>query len=238
MQLSPDNNRRRGITLLEVLVIIIVLGILASMLLPANGGGRTKANRAKCQNNLRQIGFAFKAYAEDHGGVLPFQATNGPAYHNERFTWVHFQAIAKELGTPRVLTCPADRERRFSTDNFHLGEAATPTSLVTRGDKSISYFLALPDDQARPQDILAGDRNLAPETTLPAYSSHAAGRAIHVPITSGWSVHKSNYLHQQFGNVLLADGSSLGTRDDSLRKLLKAAANSNSCYSIRFIFPQ
>jgi prepilin-type N-terminal cleavage/methylation domain-containing protein/prepilin-type processing-associated H-X9-DG protein len=62
---------RRGFTLVEMLVVITIIVILASLLLPALTAAREKARQISCKNNLYQLWLATTMYADDYGEYFP-----------------------------------------------------------------------------------------------------------------------------------------------------------------------
>jgi prepilin-type processing-associated H-X9-DG protein len=66
---------RIGLTLVEVLVVIAIIGLLVGLLIPAVNMAREGARRASCANNLKQFGIAIQNYESQFSAFPP--ATTG-----------------------------------------------------------------------------------------------------------------------------------------------------------------
>jgi prepilin-type N-terminal cleavage/methylation domain-containing protein len=59
-----------GFTLIQLLVVIAIIAILASLLLPARSRAKGKAQSVACLNNLKQLQLGWSMYVDDNNDWL------------------------------------------------------------------------------------------------------------------------------------------------------------------------
>ena len=103
-------------TLVELLVVLGVIGLLASLLLPAVSRATEAGRSTACLGNLRQVGIALELYVQDNHNRLPvlrdrlFDTNATPGLESHATMDV---ALAYHLGATQVLRCPSDRKRFY-----------------------------------------------------------------------------------------------------------------------------
>jgi prepilin-type processing-associated H-X9-DG protein len=188
-----SNQRTIALTLVEVLVVIVVLAVLTAMFLPANNHPNRGASRINCVSNLKQIGLAYRLWEGDNNDKYPMfvSVTNGGTMELIVIGNVAacFQVMSNELSTPKILYCPADKDRIVAT-NF----------TTDFKNSKISYFVGLDvTNEMNPRILLSGDDNFA-IGSIPVKSG-LLELPTNTPIS--WTAAR----HKFAGNIGFADGS-------------------------------
>lgn len=95
--------RAAGFSLTELLVVVVVIGILSSLLLPALAKAKEKTHRIKCVNNLRQLETIWMIYSSDYEDRIVLNALGLGVP-----TWVggSFESIPSDSSNVVLLTDP------------------------------------------------------------------------------------------------------------------------------------
>lgn len=209
-QLSPQKPRC-ALTRLELLALVTALGLLACVALPALGGASGHSEEAICLNNLRRIGRAYAEWGTGRLNQSPWwiSQAEGGTYPNSgemviaRNVWFQFAWISNELGSPRILACPADPKRRPARDFSSAPDGGFLNP--AQRNNAVSYLLQLNTHEARPNTVVAADRDVKVDGIAGTGSGFRNIAVVSFAPTShaGWT----NELHGNSGNMLYYDGS-------------------------------
>jgi len=129
--------RRRGFTLVELLVVIAIVALLVGVLLPALASARRTARMTKCLVNMRTLEQAHAMYADANKGRFVDAGLAHGGLGTPGRSWP--VALAEYAGGPLILHGPGDNSPRWPTSEGGTSSGLSLEqylSLTTDGDAS------------------------------------------------------------------------------------------------------
>lgn len=89
--------RKRGFTLVELLVVVAIIGVLIGLLMPAISAAREAANRMNCANNIRQLSLAVMSYNDLYRKLPPLSGPGAYSIFVSLLPYMEQTNLAKEI---------------------------------------------------------------------------------------------------------------------------------------------
>ena len=242
------------------MLVVAILAVLCTVFILPEFGRPRHASRANCQNNLKQIGLAYRTWEGDYGDRYPqaltgtrefpngtsgtcflpdlWAPTTGLSSRGAPLTsisqpWMVYRVMQNELNNPKIIICPADDSHTITPNADFTGTPAAPFN-----NSNCSYFVGRDADETYPAMMLSGDRNMclsSNQANLPngAYGYSPASGPLGWIVALGTNARPgwTAKMHKGAGNVGLADGSVQQTSSASLQRLVSRNGDTNSASS-------
>jgi type II secretory pathway pseudopilin PulG len=199
-RISADERRRAELafTLVELLVIIAIIAILASILMPALAKSKETARSSSCQNNLHQLAVASLTYSVDMNGRLPYfrewLSTNRTSLTNG-ILWRY--VTAKE-----TYMCPTDKRElatgkrpKWATNNAFAG-------IGTGGSVKRDYSYAMSCGMCHNIDTSLFK---SPSRTMLYMEAYLATNDYSGEVGPTFASHSLALRHGRTGNLIMTD---------------------------------
>ncbi len=170
-------SRRAGFTLTEILVVLGIIALLATIAFPAFNSVRRRSYQTTCSSNLKQLGLAISLYSQDNDELFPrggdptdlqtdaWQTAAGGVYEFQVDQLPPLTYVLQPYIKNRELWhCPAD-------SGFDIGDIsgqpldAQPSSYAKFG---MSYYYRTELTLKRKKDLLGWDRQTPPQEHGPS----------------------------------------------------------------------
>lgn len=211
-----ESSNRGGFTLIEILVVLVIIMVLASILFPVFSRAREKARQASCMSNMKQIGLALLQYAQDYDEKLPVQSlaistdtqSTGityfadPSHSGWEVNWLW--AIYPYTKSWKIFVCPSVSQPATGT---YAPDWSYPNSITTYAANAVVIgrsIAVIPDASdivwAQEFDTLQNAVFVRPN------GYYANGTGVFLGEYEDWTRPFLSDIHSVGGNLLFCDG--------------------------------
>ena len=148
--MKRSSQRREGFTLVELLVVVAIIALLASILAPSLRRAAELARRGVCIANQQSISLAANQYAAENNQRFPEARTFGPNAVTNRTGWIGWTDVRGAFEphvSPNAFYCPSlnpnmsPRDPRDLPASVTCGWSVHPTGKPGDYSAMISYTL-------------------------------------------------------------------------------------------------
>ncbi|MCP4246982.1 MAG: type II secretion system protein [bacterium] len=123
--------KRRGFTLVELLVVVSIIALLIAILLPSMQRARKQARTVVCQSNMRSLMQAIYVYANNHEDRLVTAGLAHGGSVDEHAAWIN--TLKGCYGNALVARCPSDK-------SIHFRIPVEGTTQLRRASYATNYY--------------------------------------------------------------------------------------------------
>jgi prepilin-type N-terminal cleavage/methylation domain-containing protein/prepilin-type processing-associated H-X9-DG protein len=161
-----------GMTLIEVLVVIGIIGVLVGLLIPAVQAAREAAHRTRCVNNMKQLMLAVHGFESANGGFPPW--ARAKLLTDDQVSYCSWQAVI----LPQMGESPLYNAINFEVPCLYPGDLHRDNATVAR--TFIGSFLCPSDPHAMQGSLgtasYRANLGLGETETTRVSSSHSVSR--------------------------------------------------------------
>ncbi len=169
---TARNGQRRGFTLIELILVVLVVGFVAFMLMPmcVFDRPREKARRVNCAGNLKQLGTAVAFYLDEYDDRVPPYFWGAGSWHGYYLAGYLGAQPYNATTNPTfadVLICPSDGSPFTSIYEPSYGYTYQTMNTLAAGQPPFTHMV---NEFAHPSEtMMFADSGHQPEDGYAAY---------------------------------------------------------------------
>ena len=213
--MQKDFRSRRGLTRLEISLLLLAFGILAVIFYPVFDTRHPKAPHASCMSNLKQVGLALIGYTQDYDEKFPpavgqIRLPDGKFYEQQWGITTHARIDGRQMAVPAILDgwvkneqiflCPAV-EAPHSGLTYLYNDLAAGASVAAFSSPAYSVLAAEGDDHLRNVGHAKSPNSTGDEAALSLRSNATSPKLL-----LGAAVGDALVRHSGGADYLFADG--------------------------------